>query len=175
MTAVWFSYPPHYDALAKSFASVKRVCKTAKTALVIRSDDPLPRIEFDTIIRDDFPRNQHLTGTIATHGVIRSLSKVANLSPNGLILKIDSDMILQSAFWGELGRVFRRPNGSIVGLYAIPAKCLPSLADKITPGLFNMPKEAITIGRHAMTYGTPVDDIPTGIPDCVRFIPYSAT
>jgi hypothetical protein len=173
MLAVWFSHPPHYPALAASAAALQRLCSDAKTALVIRPEDPPPTTHFDIIIRDDFPRNEHLTGTEATHGIIRILAQIAAQNPAEIIVKIDSDMILRAPFWGTTGRVYRRPNGSIVGLYAVPAQVLLTLPEKIVPGLLNMPKEAITIGRHAIAHGVPVEDIPTNIPPTVQIIPYT--
>jgi hypothetical protein len=174
MIAVWFSYPPHYAALAKSVESVMRVCPHAKTAVVLRHEDPPPSHSFNIIIRDDFPRNEHLTGTPATHGIIQVLAQIAATNPSDIILKIDSDMILQSDFWGTTGRVYRRMNGSIVGVYAIPAKVLLSLPAKIVTGLRNMPKEAITIGRHAIQHGVPVEDIQKNVPEVISLIRYSS-
>jgi hypothetical protein len=105
--------------------------------------------------------------------VIQSLGEIAKFA-TGPIVKIDSDMILQRPFPDGAGGVcFRRPRGTMVGIYSLPIATAAKLPELVAPGqTTGLHPEATVICRFAARLGLPVIDIPNYLPAFVECIPY---
>lgn len=148
MTAlVWFSYPPDFDKLALSIQRCRKLDQTARLVVVLESHHAEPTIDGLEIVRRDFDRGFHLNGINAVHGVAQALAGI----DADLVVKIDSDMMPNRAFWLEGPTVFQRFNNFYVGLYALPRHILKivcrCLEDQPNPGTH----EAIAIAGRAVT------------------------
>lgn len=158
-TILWFTHPPDYDKLALSVQAARELDSSAKLVACIEPSHEVPSIGGLEIIRRAFNRGFHLDGIEAVHGVAKTLAEI----PEGLVVKMDSDMIPRRAFWKDGSTVFQRWNNFYVGVYALPSHILRIVArcleDQPNPG----PHEAIAIAGRAVTAsharGEPINHI----------------
>ena len=138
-TCVWFTCERDYHKLAQSVARVRQLDPSARCVAIIDEHDTPP--EGIVHYRRSFDRGVHLN----TVGSVFGVAAVLYEFDGDLVVKLDSDMIVERAFWLEGPTLFQRANGFYVGAYAIPPRVLAGVWRSIASTPNTGPHEAIAI------------------------------
>jgi len=142
-TCVWFTCERDYHKLAQSVARVRQLDPSAHCVAVIDEHDTPP--EGIVHRRRTFDRGVHLNTVGSVFGVAGALSEF----DGDMVVKLDSDMLVERAFWLEGPTLFQRANGFYVGAYALPPRVLAGVWRGITKAMHTGPHEAIAICSRA--------------------------
>lgn len=138
-TCVWFTCGRDYPKLARSVERVRQLDPEACCVAVIDEHDTPP--EGIPYLRRSFDRGVHLNTEESVRGVASALCEF----DGDLVVKLDSDMLLERAFWLDGPTLFQRSNGFYVGAYALPPRVLAGVWRGIASAMHTGPHEAIAI------------------------------
>jgi hypothetical protein len=151
--AIWFSHPPHYEALRASIAAARAVISGMVAIVVIEPGHDTPNAGEDFAFEAGFNRGQHLNGHEAVDGVIDALAAVVSKTSATQIVKLDSDILLDSGDWIRDGQISTfRTRYHFFPLYSAPSCAIRDIAciHRLRP--FNSVHESNAIGQALSSY-----------------------